>query len=87
MMSKSGFKTKLKAAELEAAIIKRLAEKPECVGILQVYIKATGQAPPEDTWTNSLIPRRVTTPRSPDETKTVHAVLNETRKEFDLIPD
>ena len=34
-------RTKLKAAELEVAIAKRLAERPECAGIIQVYVKAT----------------------------------------------
>ena len=86
-MSKSEPKTKLKAADLEAAIIKRLAKEPECAGIIHVYIKATGLKPPEDTWTHTLISRRTTAIRTALETKALHQVLNEMRKEFDLIPD
>jgi hypothetical protein len=49
-MASSGFKTKMKAADLEAEIMKRLGAKPECEGIIYVYIKATGeQSPDEDT--------------------------------------
>ena len=77
----------LKAAELEAAIIARLAKEPDCAGIIHVYIKATGREPPEDTWTHTLISRRTTVLRTPVETKALHDVLNEMRKEFDLISD
>jgi hypothetical protein len=78
---------KLKAAELEAAIMKKLGEHPDCVGITYVYVKATGRDPPEDTWTHTLTSRRPTVPRSAAETKAMHDVLNEMRKEFDLLPD
>lgn len=54
-MAPSGSKITMTAAELEAAIIKRLGAKPECEGIIYVYIKATGHEPPEDTWTHTLI--------------------------------
>jgi hypothetical protein len=40
----------LKAADIEAAIMKKLAEHPECTGITYVYIKPTGRKPPDDTW-------------------------------------
>ena len=80
-------RTKLKAAELEAAIAKRLAERPECAGIIQVYVKATGREPPEDTWMHTLVSRRPNSPRLQEETTVMHAVLNEMRKEFDLLPD
>jgi hypothetical protein len=86
-MSKSGFKTKLKATDLEAAILARLAGEPECAGIIHVYIKATGLEPPEDTWTHALISRRTTVLRTAIETKLLHNVLNEMREKFDLIPD
>jgi hypothetical protein len=82
-MTPSGFKTKMKAAEIEAAIMKRLAEKADCEAIIHIYIKPTGQEPPEDTWTHTLISRRAI-PRSAMETKTLHDVLNELRKEIDL---
>jgi hypothetical protein len=41
-------RTKLKAAELDAAIMKRLGDNPDCAGIIQVYVyvKATGHLPP-----------------------------------------
>ena len=65
----------------------RLAKETECAGIIQVYIKATRRVPPEDTWTHTLISRRTTVPRTAIETKALHDVLNEMRKEFDLIPD
>jgi hypothetical protein len=84
MMAPSGFKTKMTAAELEAAIMEGLCAKPDCEGIIHVYIKPTGQEPPEDTWTHTLISRR-TIPRTPAETKSLHDVLNEMRKEIDLI--
>jgi hypothetical protein len=80
-------KTKFKAADLEAAIMKRLATNPDCAGITYVYVKATGQEPPEDTWRHTLISRRPNSVRSVTETKALHDTLNEMRKEFDLIPD
>jgi len=80
-------RTKLKAAELEAAIMKRLGENPDCAGVTHVYVKATGQEPPEETWTHTLLSRRPNTPRTARETSTLHAVLNDMRKEFDLLPD
>lgn len=86
-MAPSGFKTKLKAAELEAAIMKRLGVKPECEGIIHVYIKSTGGEPPADTWAHTLISRRANIPRTQAETRILHDVLNEMRKEIDLIPD
>ena len=86
-MGKSGFKIKLKAADLEAAILRRLAEKPESAGITYVYVKSTGDDPPEDTWSHSLVSRRPNVLRTANETNLLHAVLNEMRKEFDLIPD
>jgi hypothetical protein len=46
-------RTKLKAAELEALIMKRLGAHPDCAGISYVYIKATGREPPEETWTHT----------------------------------
>jgi hypothetical protein len=86
-MAPSGSRRKLKAAELEAEIMKRLATKPECEGVTQVYIKATGKEPPEDTWAHTLISRRTNIPKAAMETRVMHDVLNEMRKEFDLIPD
>ena len=80
-------KTKLKASDLEAAIMTRLAKEPECAGIIHLYITATGLQPPEDTWAHTVISRRTTVIRTPLETKALHEVLNEMRKEFDLIPD
>ena len=77
-------RTELKAAELETAIMKRLAEQPDCAGIVHVYVKATGRKPPEETWTHTLVSRRPNSPRIAKETSTLHAVLNDMRKEFDL---
>ena len=87
MSSSGSSKTKLKASDLETAIMARLAKEPECAGIIHVYIKATGLQPPEDTWAHTLISRRTTVLRTPLETKALHDVLNEMRKKFDLIPD
>jgi hypothetical protein len=86
-MTPSGFKTKMKAGEIEAAIMKRLAEKPDCGGIIQVCVKSTGRQPPEDTWAHTLIARRPNFPRTAKEMNAMHDVLNEVRKKFDLIPD
>jgi hypothetical protein len=83
-MAPSGSKIKMTAAELEAAIIKRLGAKPECEGIIHVYIKATGHEPPEDTWTHTLISRRTNVPRTAMETRILHDLLNEMRKEIDF---
>jgi hypothetical protein len=80
-------RTKVKAAELEAAIIKRLGDNPDCAGIIQVYIKATGQKPPEETWTHTLVSRRPTIHRTSKETAAMLAILNQMRNEFDLLPD
>jgi hypothetical protein len=85
-MTEPIFRTKLNAAELEAAIMKRLAEHPECAGITQVYVKATGLEPPQETWTHTLVSRRPTVHRTAQETAAMHAVLNGMRKEFDLLP-
>ena len=46
-MTESIGRTKLKAAQLEAAIMERLGDNPDCPGIIQVYVKATGLEPPE----------------------------------------
>jgi hypothetical protein len=78
---------KLKASLLEAAIMERLGVQPDCGGIIQVYVRATGLEPPEETWTHTLVSRRPTTHRSAKETAAMHTVLNEMRKEFDLLPD
>jgi hypothetical protein len=86
-MTESIGRTKLKAAQLEAAIMERLGDNPDCPGIIQVYVKATGLEPPEETWTHTLVSRRPTIHRNAKETAATHAVLNEMRKEFDLLPD
>jgi hypothetical protein len=78
---------KLKAAELEAAIMERLGKHPDCAGITYVYVKATHLEPPEETWTHTLVSRRPTVPRTPTETSAMLAVLNDMRKEFDLLDD
>jgi hypothetical protein len=57
-MTERLFKTKLKAAELEALIMKRLREHEECAGIIQVYVRATGRHPPEEAWVHTLVSRR-----------------------------
>jgi hypothetical protein len=80
-------KKKLKADELEALIMKRLAEHSACDGIIQVYVKSTGREPPDDTWMHILVSRRPNVPRTHLETTTMHKVLNQMRKEFDLLPD
>ena len=41
---------------------------PDCAGIIQVYVRATGLEPPEETWTNTLVSRRPNAPRSAKET-------------------
>jgi len=69
------------------AIMQRLGDNPDCAGIVQVYVKATGQEPPEETWTHTLVSRRPTVHRTSKETAAMHAVLNEMRKEFDLLRD
>jgi hypothetical protein len=79
-------RTKLKAAELEALIMNRLGEHSDCSGIIQVFVKASGRAPPDETWTHTLISRRPTVPKTQAETTTLHTVLNAMRKEFDLVP-
>ena len=61
-MAERLFRKKLKAADLEALIMKRLAEHPHCGGIIQVYVKATGREPPEDTWMHIMVSRRRTPP-------------------------
>jgi hypothetical protein len=78
---------KVHAGELEALIMQRLWEHPDCAGITQVYVRATGRVPPEETWVHTLVSRRPTVPRTHLETTAMHAVLNEMRKEFDLAPD
>jgi hypothetical protein len=55
-------KTQLKAAELEAAILKRLSEHPDCAGISYVYVKATGLKPLEETWKHIMVSRHPATP-------------------------
>ena len=80
-------KRKLNAADLEAAIMKRLAEEPDCDAITHVYVKATGDEPPEDTWKHILISRRPNVVRTVLETNALHGVLAEMRQQFDLIPD
>jgi hypothetical protein len=80
-------KTKLKASELEAVIMKRICQEPKCAGIIQVYIKATGREPPEDTWTHTLVSRRTNVPQATAETSAMNSLLNDLRQEFDLIPD
>ena len=87
MSEQESSKKQMKAADLEAEIMKRLVAKPECAGITYVYVKATNAKPPEDTWAHTLISRRPGSHRTPDELKALHAVLNEMRKEFDLISD
>ena len=80
-------KTQLKAAELEAAILKRLSEHPDCAGISYVYVKATGLEPPDETWKHIMVSRHPATPRTLQETKAMLAVLGTMRREFDLLPD
>ena len=80
-------RTKLKAAELEAAILKRLSEHPDCAGISYVYVKAPGLKPPEETWKHIMVSRHPATPRTLQETKAMLAVLDTMRREFDLLPD
>ena len=80
-------RTKLKAPELEAAIMKRLSNRPDCVGITHVYVRATGRQPPEETWVHTLVSRKPTVPPTSAETTAMHAELNNMRKEFDLISD
>ena len=80
-------RTRLKAAQLEAVIMERLGDKPDCAGIIQVYVRATCVGAPEETWTHTLVSRRPTVHRSAKETATMNTVLNEMRKEFDLLPD
>jgi hypothetical protein len=77
----------VKAADIETAIMKKLAEHPECTGITYVYIKPTDGKPPDATWTHSLISRQPMTPRTQKETSKLHDVLNQLRKEIDLLPD
>ena len=80
-------KKKLKAAELEILIMKRLNDFPECAGITQVYVRETGLEPPEDTWGHTLVVRGPNAPRSDNEAVALHQVLLEMRHEFDLLPD
>ena len=85
-MTDPNSRTKLKPAELEAAIMKRLSEHPDCACVTHVYVRATGHQPPEETWVHTLISRKPTVPRTSAETVAMHAVLDSMRKEFDLIP-
>jgi hypothetical protein len=86
-MTDPNSRTKLKSAELEAAIMQRLNSDPACAGITQVYVRATGHQPPEETWVHTFVSRKPTVPRTPAETRARHGVLNNMRKEFDLISD
>ncbi len=86
-MTESIGRTKLKAAQLEAAIMEQLGDNPDCPGIIRVYVRATDLEPPEETWTHTLVSRRPTIHRTAKETAAMNAVLNEMRKEFDLLPD
>jgi len=43
-MGKSVVRKKLKAAELEAAIMQRLGDNPDCAGIVHIYVKATAMS-------------------------------------------
>jgi hypothetical protein len=67
--------------------MERIGDHPNCPGIIQVYVRATGLEPPAETWTHTLVSRRPTIHRNAKETATMHDVLNEMRKEFDLLPD
>jgi hypothetical protein len=67
--------------------MKKISEEPKCDGIIQVYIKATGQSPPEETWKHTLVSRRTTVPRTTGETSAMNKILNQLRQEFDLLPD
>jgi hypothetical protein len=80
-MTEPAVRTKLKAAQLEAAIMERLGEHPDCAAIIQVYVRATGDEPPEETWTHTLVSRRPNVHRTPQETAAMLAVLNKMRTE------
>ena len=84
-MTDPKFRTKLKEEELQAIIMARLCKYEECSGIIQVYVRPTGDQPPAHTWVHTLVSRRTTVPRSPAETKALDAVLSAMRDEFDLI--
>jgi hypothetical protein len=78
---------KLTEAELQAVIMERLAKEPECAAITQIYVRATGLKPPEETWMHSLVSRHVNAPRRAKETDAMLKVIAALRAEFDLIPD
>jgi len=80
-------RTNLKAADLESRYMKRMAEDPNCSGIGYVYVKPTGNHPPQETWTHTLISFRPNTSRTPLKTKAMHDILNKLRQEFDLLPE
>ena len=86
-MTDPNARKKLKENELQAAIMERLLQHPECEAITQVYVKPTGLQLPEETWTHTLISRRATAPLSNKEKAAMHAALNELRAEFDILPD
>ena len=86
-MTDPNARKKLKESELQAVIMERLLQHPECEAITQVYVKPTGLQPPAETWTHTLISRRANAHRSNKETAAMHAVLNELRAEFDILPD
>ncbi len=52
-MTEAIIRTKLKATQLEGAIMERLRDTSDCAGIIQVYVRATGHEPPEETWTHT----------------------------------
>ena len=82
-----GVRKQLKEAGIQAVIMERLARNSECAAIVAVYIRSTGQQPPEETWAHTLVSRRPTVPKTPSETSALNTILNDMRKEFDLIPD
>jgi hypothetical protein len=77
----------MEEAELQDVIMQRLGAKPECAAITAVYLRRTGQLPPEETWTHMMVSRRATVPKTNTETSVLNAVLNDMRKEFDLLPE
>jgi len=49
-MTDPKFRAKLKEEELQAVIMARLCKHEECSGIIQVYVRPTGDQPPAHTW-------------------------------------
>ena len=75
---------KMRAADIEAELIKRIANRPDGANVASVHITATDEQPPRFTWHLSAVVRH-------DPQVAVHAtvedVASELQEEVDLLDD